>query len=49
MFDYSKLSNTVGSSSDFGMKYISEIGWADFVGIRLEFHLSSLENCPFLA
>ena len=41
MFDYSKVSNTVGSSSGSGMKCTFEIGWVDFAGIRLGFHLLS--------
>ena len=50
MFDYSKLSNAVGSLSGFGMKCTFEIGWVDSTSIRLRFHLlSSSKNCPFLA
>ena len=39
MFDYSKLSNVVGSSSGSTMKCTSKIGWVDFAGIRLRFRL----------
>ena len=41
MLDYSKLSNAVGSSSGSGMKCTFEIGWVDFVDIRLGFHILS--------
>ena len=41
MFDHSKLSNAVDSSSGSGMKCTSEIGYVGSVGIRLGFYLFS--------
>ena len=50
MFDYSKLSNMVGSLSDSSMRYTLWISLVGSAGIQLGFHLlSSSKNWPFWA